>query len=135
MDQAKDWNRVARSRDLKKKPLAVRVGIEEVVLYRHDGRVYALEDRCAHRRVPLSMGWVTQEGTLQCGYHGWCYDGSNGKCRKIPNLRPDEPISPRISVRSFSAMERDGNVYVSIEADSGTDSKVDDLPQGAQVSA
>ena len=34
------------------------------------GRVFALEDRCAHRQVKLSAG-VVAGCTVRCGYHGW----------------------------------------------------------------
>ncbi|MDB6060602.1 MAG: (2Fe-2S)-binding protein [Verrucomicrobiaceae bacterium] len=109
------WWCVAWSEELKGKPLAVRVGNEEIVLFRNaTGAVCACEDRCAHRRVPLSMGWVTPKGSIQCGYHGWCYDGQSGQCVEIPNFRPDEPISPRVKVRVFSASEINGAIFVDV---------------------
>ena len=36
-------------------------------------RVFA--DRCPHRLAPLSEGRVTEDGLLECPYHGW------GLCR------------------------------------------------------
>jgi nitrite reductase/ring-hydroxylating ferredoxin subunit len=55
-----------------------------VLVRRLEGTVFALEDRCAHRQVPLSKGAV--DGcTVRCGYHGWCYDTS-GKCNDVPYL-------------------------------------------------
>lgn len=30
--------------------------------------------RCPHRNVPLSLGEVVADGTLQCPYHGWKFD-------------------------------------------------------------
>ena len=48
------------------------------------GQVFALEDRCAHRQVPLSLG-VVEGDTLKCGYHGWAYDCA-GNCIDVPYL-------------------------------------------------
>src|SRR5690349_14864799 len=47
---------------------------EPIALYRGaSGQVFALEDRCAHRQVPLHLGVVTGD-ELKCHYHGWKYD-------------------------------------------------------------
>ena len=122
------WWCVAWSDDIKDKPVAVRVGAEDVVLFRDAARaVQACEDRCAHRRVPLSMGWVTDKGAIQCGYHGWAYNGSTGQCVEIPNFRPDEPISPRVKVRVFPAAEVKGAIFVRLDSTAVAD--VPALPQ------
>ena len=75
---------------------------EPVVLYRtEDGGVVALEDRCCHRRYPLSKGKL-QGDRLQCGYHGLVYDGS-GACVDIP-WQKSVPANAR--VRAYPAVER-----------------------------
>jgi nitrite reductase/ring-hydroxylating ferredoxin subunit len=71
----------------------------------------ALEDRCPHRRVPLALGTVTPKG-LQCGYHGWTFDGTTGACNTIPNLRAEERVPPRYGARSYRAAEGNGFVHV-----------------------
>src|SRR5262245_24979370 len=83
------WYPLAWSEELKPgKTLARRFAAQPIVLYRGaSGRVFALEDRCAHRQVPLSLG-VVQGDTLKCGYHGWAYD-SCGKCIDVPYLGRD----------------------------------------------
>ena len=56
---------------------------EDVVIFRReDGTPVALENRCAHRRLPLSMGKLIGD-TVECGYHGLLYD-CDGACIKIP---------------------------------------------------
>jgi nitrite reductase/ring-hydroxylating ferredoxin subunit len=112
------WWCVAWSDDLKDKPVAVRVGADDIVLFRDfAGIVRACEDRCSHRRVPLSMGWVTSTGAIQCGYHGWTYSGTTGQCVAIPNFRPDEPISARVKVSVFETAEAHGAVFVEVGAE------------------
>ena len=65
------------------------------------GKIAALEDRCCHRQMPLSLGWMEQ-GTLRCGYHGLRFDGA-GKCVEIPG---QSNIPPRARVRTFPVVER-----------------------------
>jgi phenylpropionate dioxygenase-like ring-hydroxylating dioxygenase large terminal subunit len=103
------WYPVAWSHELKSgKAVATRFAGEPIVLVRPDeGPVYALEDRCAHRQVPLSKGKV--DGcTLRCGYHGWRYDAS-GKCVDVPYLGKGKLPN---GVRSYPCFERDGIVFV-----------------------
>ena len=65
------WYPVAWSPELKDKPLGVRWAGEPIVLVRpKTGPVYALEDRCAHRQVPLSLG-VVAEANCDIGLIGY----------------------------------------------------------------
>ena len=81
------WQIACRSRDLRRSPRAVTIGDRPLVLFRDaQGDAVALEDRCAHRNAPLSIGRVCK-GRLQCRYHGWEYD-SEGRAAHIPAL-PD----------------------------------------------
>ncbi len=58
---------------------------EPIVLIRpKDGAIFALEDRCAHRQIPLSKG-VVSGNAVRCGYHGWSYN-SEGHCIDVPYL-------------------------------------------------
>ena len=108
------WWPLALARELAPgKPLGAFVGDEPIVLFRDQtGTVRALENRCPHRRVPLSLGRVRGEGWLQCGYHGWSFDGETGRCRAIPNLRADEKVPDSYGVYPYSAVEHNGFVYV-----------------------
>src|SRR5690242_15482746 len=80
------WYPIAWSYELKPgKTLGRRFAGDPIVVYRStDGKLFALEDRCAHRQVPLHLGVVVGE-SLRCGYHGWTYDGC-GKCIDVPYL-------------------------------------------------
>ncbi len=108
------WYPLAWSDDVRPgKAVARRLMGEPVVIYRSapksgEGRLFALEDRCAHRQVPLSMGVVQGEG-LRCGYHGWAYDGASGKCTDVPYLGKERLPN---GVRSYPVAEVDGLVFV-----------------------
>ncbi|HVX47356.1 MAG TPA: aromatic ring-hydroxylating dioxygenase subunit alpha [Mycobacteriales bacterium] len=104
------WYPLARSRNLKPgKLLPVKFAGTDIVLVRpKTGAPYALEDRCAHRQVPLSLGVVKGE-QLMCGYHGWAYDCS-GKCVSIPYL--DRGRTLPNGVRGYACREAYGFVFV-----------------------
>src|SRR5690606_16518469 len=81
-----------------------------LVLFRDGtGKARALLDRCPHRNVPLSAGRVV-EGSLQCGYHGWRFDGA-GRCCAVPGL-PGEPDRPSRRVPTHATREQDGFIWV-----------------------
>ncbi len=68
------WYCAAFGHELKEKPLGRTFLGEPVVLYRKaDGVPVAFENRCCHRRAPLSEGRVEGDN-LRCGYHGLLYD-------------------------------------------------------------
>lgn len=81
---------------------------EPLVLFRTEsGRIVALEDRCPHRFVPLSLGTVVGEH-LRCGYHGACFDAA-GACVSVPG---QAVIPPRAQVRSYPVLEKHGYVWL-----------------------
>ncbi len=69
---------------LGRKPKAVKLLGEDIVVYRDGGKVYALQDRCAHRGAKLSMGKCQYPGSasISCPYHGWTYNGRNRPVRR-----------------------------------------------------
>ena len=105
------WYPVAVSASVRRgKTFAARFAGERIALYRSAGGVvYALEDRCAHRQVPLSMGVVEGEA-LRCCYHAWAYRG-DGRISQIPYLPKGAPRPPR-GVRAYPVREAYGLVFV-----------------------
>ncbi|MFG3345754.1 Rieske 2Fe-2S domain-containing protein [Streptomyces sp. NPDC048018] len=105
------WYPVARSAGLRRnKVRAAAFAGRRIALYRSaGGTAYALEDRCAHRQVPLSMGVVDGE-VLRCCYHAWAYRG-NGRISQIPYLPRGAERPPR-GVLSYPVRERYGLVFV-----------------------
>lgn len=81
-----------------------------VVWRTNQGNVVAYDDRCAHKRFPLSKGKLLPDGTLECAYHGLRYD-SSGKCVAIPS-HPDGPIPPMARMRPAPVREQDGLVWI-----------------------
>jgi phenylpropionate dioxygenase-like ring-hydroxylating dioxygenase large terminal subunit len=82
-----------------------------VVLWRSAaGSVVAFDNRCAHKRMPISEGRFIANGLVECAYHGLVYDAS-GRCVRIPS-QPEGPIPPQVRLRPFPVVERDGLVWV-----------------------
>ncbi|MBM4227170.1 MAG: Rieske 2Fe-2S domain-containing protein [Gammaproteobacteria bacterium] len=104
------WYPIAHSREVKPgKAHAAAFAGQAIVLVRgKEGRVFALEDRCAHRQVPLHVGEVVGDG-IKCGYHGWTYD-STGRCVSVPYL--DQCASKPNSVKAYPCREAYGLVFV-----------------------
>ncbi len=103
------WYPVAWADELKPgKTLGRRFAGDPIVLYRGKaGKVFALEDRCAHRQVPLHLG-VVQGERLKCHYHGWAYD-QTGKCVDVPYLGKERLPN---GVKAYPAAEIDDLIFI-----------------------
>lgn len=102
------WYVAAWSEELSDQPLARTLLGEPVVLYRRaDGAAVALEDRCPHRNLPLSVGRVTGD-RIECGYHGLVFDDA-GLCRHVPG---QDEVPGWACVRTYEVAEEHGWVLV-----------------------
>jgi nitrite reductase/ring-hydroxylating ferredoxin subunit len=103
------WYPLAVARQLKTgKTLGVSFAGAPIVLARTDsGKVFALEDRCAHRQIPLHHGVVVGE-RLRCCYHAWSYS-EDGTC-KVPYL-PEGAPAPH-GVRTYPCRVAHGLIFV-----------------------
>ena len=110
------WYPALASRRVRRKPVSLKVLGERLVFIRYQGTCYALEDRCAHRGVPLSVGRCEFPGTktISCRYHGWTYDVTNGICIGAMTDGPDSPLVGKARVRSYPVEERKGLIWVYI---------------------
>ena len=75
-----------------------------------DGEVVAFDNRCRHKRMPLSEGRIMPDGTLECAYHGLCYD-SSGACVAVPS-HPDGNIPTQLQLTPYPVIEKDGLVWI-----------------------
>ena len=85
---------------------------QEIALWRAgDGRLHAWENRCPHRSVRLTLGFVADD-QLVCRYHGWRY-GADGRCTHVPST-PTLAPPPAACVRAYACREASGVVWVSL---------------------
>lgn len=110
------WYVAARSGDVRDTPVTTALYGTPVVVWRTaSGAVHAAVDRCPHRGVPMSMGFVDGEA-LRCGYHGWAFDGQ-GACVDVPGL--EGPAGhPARRLRSLPTREQQGFVWMWGDPDS-----------------
>jgi nitrite reductase/ring-hydroxylating ferredoxin subunit len=74
-----------------------------------DGELGAVENRCAHRHVKLSIGQVTG-CALTCAYHGWTYD-KNGQLVDVPHEMFGRQFD-KIKIGSFPVRSRYGLIWI-----------------------
>ncbi|MEN9213694.1 MAG: aromatic ring-hydroxylating dioxygenase subunit alpha [Gloeomargarita sp. DG_1_6_bins_138] len=104
------WYAVALSTELGQKPLAIQLWHQDIVLFRNrHGQVQALANRCPHRFVKLSSGYV-QGDDIVCIYHGWRFNGA-GHCTDIPYLNAQQKL-PTCRLRSYPVQERQGFIWL-----------------------
>ena len=120
------WYVAAWSDDIGGEALAARTIMDEaIVLYRRaDGSVAAIEDRCAHRFAPLSMGKVVGGDRIQCPYHGLEFDGT-GAC--VRNPHGSKNIPARARVKCYPVIEKHKAVWIWMGAAPADESKVPDF--------
>jgi vanillate O-demethylase monooxygenase subunit len=80
---------------------------EPIVVFRADGGLVALHDRCCHRAVPLSAGRHEGDG-VRCGYHGLKFD-AKGRCVEIPG---SAKVPAHVCVRRYPLAVRNRWVFV-----------------------
>jgi len=110
------WFPVALSADI---AAGTSVGVvlngAEVVVWRDtSGAAHAWQDRCPHRGMKLSFGFVRGD-YIACLYHGWEYDQA-GQCRKIP-AHPDLQVPTTICTTTYGITETGGMIWVRLAGD------------------
>lgn len=84
-----------------------------IAIYRgQDGKVRALENRCAHRQLRLTSG-IVDGNNIICQYHGWTYDGC-GKCTAISHEigKKKKGKLPNIQIRRYPVEEKYGLIFI-----------------------
>ena len=87
----------------------VRILGEDLTLYRSaTGIPHIVAQRCPHRGVHLSLGFVEGE-LIQCAYHGWQF-AADGRCVAQP--AEPKPFCERISIKAYPTREYLGLIFV-----------------------
>jgi phenylpropionate dioxygenase-like ring-hydroxylating dioxygenase large terminal subunit len=112
------WTAIGLSSDLEAgMALGVIVEGREWALWRGvSGRAHLWEDRCPHRGMRMSFGFVRGD-RLACLYHGWQYD-EGGRCRYIP-AHPDLSPPETIRVPEIPVAESGGLIWAAFDGEAG----------------
>jgi phenylpropionate dioxygenase-like ring-hydroxylating dioxygenase large terminal subunit len=91
------------------------------------GDVFAFRDICPHRGIPLSCGRFDGR-EVECCYHGWRF-APDGRCTQIPSLAEGQAFDPtRIRVKTYSAREVQGNIWVFFGEDERAAPEIPNVP-------
>ncbi len=105
------WYLVCPAIELTNKMITQKILGEDIILFRtSEGEAVALEDRCCHRNVKLSLGYLNKD-TVVCGYHGWEYN-SEGSCTLIPSQLPGTKIPPKAVIKKYPLKEFNKWIWV-----------------------
>lgn len=105
------WYVAEWSKNLKDRPLRVKMLGQRFVLYRDSGgQAHCLSDVCLHRGGSLAGGWVKGD-CVACPYHGWRYDG-DGKVALVPSEGEDYTPPDRARIDSYPTQEAYGMIWV-----------------------
>jgi phenylpropionate dioxygenase-like ring-hydroxylating dioxygenase large terminal subunit len=101
---------------------------QSVALYRDEkGRLHAVEDRCAHRQLPLSLGVVVGE-RLVCQYHGWEYNGC-GELVGVGHTLFGKSM-PKCKIRHYPVKVRYGLIWIFFgDAERAEQVKMPEIPE------
>lgn len=90
------WTRALQEADLPDdSPTAVEAEGRQVMLYRHDGRLYAIDNICSHAGGLLSRGPVA-DLTVTCPLHGSRFSLADGCVSRGPANQPQPVLPTRI---------------------------------------
>ncbi len=74
-----------------------------------DRKLAAIENRCAHRHVKLSIGEV-KGCSLTCAYHGWSYD-AEGRLLDVPHELFGRQLN-KVKITSYPVRSRYGLIWI-----------------------
>lgn len=95
---------------------------------RRDGTVFAFQELCPHRGMPLRYASFEKDA-LRCCYHGWKFAVADGSCTEIPCLDPGQPVDvSRFSLRPYPCQEVQGNIWVFVGPHASRNREPIDLP-------
>ena len=99
---ARHWLHAGSAEELARQGCRVVTGAgHAIAVFAHEGRFYALDNRCPHMGFPLAQGTV-QEGLLICHWHHARFDLASGDTFDL--FAGDTP--------RFETLTEDGEVYV-----------------------
>ncbi|HZT66628.1 MAG TPA: Rieske 2Fe-2S domain-containing protein [Acidimicrobiales bacterium] len=90
------WTTVAEESELTESaPVRVDLGGLPVMVVRHQARIYALANQCAHQGGPLCEGKVA-DGQVTCPWHGSTFRLADGEALTGPSAHPQRSLQVRI---------------------------------------
>jgi phenylpropionate dioxygenase-like ring-hydroxylating dioxygenase large terminal subunit len=106
------WFAVAESTDVT--PGDVRAlyyfGRDIVVFRGEDGAAHVVDAHCPHLGAHLAVGGRVEGPCLRCPFHGWLFEGVEGRCVEIP-YGEGTRIPAKARTRAYPVVERNGLIF------------------------
>jgi 3-phenylpropionate/trans-cinnamate dioxygenase ferredoxin subunit len=91
--------------------IPVEINGRPVVLVRHAGSFYAVQNNCSHKDFPLSeAGFDPRDEVLVCAWHGGCFDLRTGAAVVPPATEPVEVFPVRVSADGWVEIGLSGSL-------------------------
>ncbi|XP_051794690.1 cholesterol 7-desaturase nvd [Acanthochromis polyacanthus] len=88
---------------------------EQLAVFRgQDGKAYVLDAYCPHLGANLAVGGRVFGGCIECPFHGWQFQGSDGKCVKVPY---SDKVPEVAKVRSWPSCEVNKQILIWFHCD------------------
>jgi len=101
------FKNIARSDEVRERfGTGKRLENHEIALFRDQGKVYALRDRCPHQGAPIHHGHI-REGYVVCPHHGWNFRLTDGSFSHNEMVR----------IKTFPVIEEDGIIRIKLTSD------------------
>jgi phthalate 4,5-dioxygenase len=108
------WQPIALEAELPRggPPIPIRIMGENLVLFRDEqGRLGALDRKCAHRCADLVLGRI-EHGGIRCPYHGWLF-APDGRVLEQP-AEASATAKDRVRAKAYPLHEAGGAIWVYI---------------------
>ncbi len=97
------WVKAASIKSLAEKPQVLNHPPRQIAVFKVDGSVYAIDNRCPHEGYPLAVGSVGEDCLLTCNWHNWKFRLADGEC-----------VLGGDHVRSYPTRIEDGHAWVEV---------------------
>jgi nitrite reductase/ring-hydroxylating ferredoxin subunit len=98
----------------------VKVANRTILLLRHGGQIYAMENGCPHLKLPLQGGKITDDNAIVCPWHHSAFDLSSGDVKAWSPWPPGVGkvlgmVSKEKALTVFPTRTEEGSIWVDLE--------------------
>lgn len=73
------------------------------------GKSYVADAYCPHLGAHLGVNGEVRDDCIKCPFHGWAFEGSNGKCVDIPYA---DSVPEFARIKMWETVEMNGFIYL-----------------------
>ena len=116
------WTRAGASKEVTgENKLEFELDGEDILLFRFDGEIRAIQNTCPHMNLPLSGGQINEDGHITCPFHGTTYCTHEGTvqkwCNGLPDDMPPENVQMMMSMKQvplkiYTAIDHEDSLWV-----------------------